>query len=186
MVVLDVRRADEHDAARIAGAVNVPLHELPDRVADVPAGEVWVHCAGGYRASVAASILDAAGRTLVAVDDTFDNAEKVGLHLVGPDGVTPRSLALVAGALIGLSLGALGGGGSILAVPVLVYLLDQCPAQATTGSLVVVGLTSLVGAVDGAPAGQRAAGPRRRLRRSSPSAARSPGRGPRRTSPSRC
>ena len=56
-------------------------------------------------------------------------------------------LALLAGALIGLSLGALGGGGSILAVPVLVYLLGQTPAQATTGSLVVVGVTSVVGAV---------------------------------------
>lgn len=56
-------------------------------------------------------------------------------------------LAVVAGALIGLSLGALGGGGSILAVPVLVYLLDQSPAQATTGSLVVVGTTALIGAI---------------------------------------
>ncbi|QIK67845.1 sulfite exporter TauE/SafE family protein [Nocardioides sp. HDW12B] len=60
--------------------------------------------------------------------------------------MTSLALALVAGALIGLSLGALGGGGSILAVPVLVYLLDQSPAQATTGSLVVVGLTSLLAA----------------------------------------
>ncbi len=56
-------------------------------------------------------------------------------------------LALAAGVVIGLSLGALGGGGSILAVPALVYLLDQSPAQATTGSLVVVGATSLVAAV---------------------------------------
>lgn len=56
-------------------------------------------------------------------------------------------VAVVAGALIGLSLGALGGGGSILAVPVLVYLLDQSAAQATTGSLVVVGVTSLAGAI---------------------------------------
>ena len=56
-------------------------------------------------------------------------------------------LAAVAGVLIGLSLGALGGGGSILAVPVLVYALGQSPSQATTGSLVVVGLTSLVSAV---------------------------------------
>lgn len=56
-------------------------------------------------------------------------------------------LAVVAGVLIGLSLGALGGGGSILAVPVLVYLLDQSASQATTGSLVVVGVTSLTGAV---------------------------------------
>ena len=85
VVVLDVRRADEHDKACIAGAVNVPIHELPDRLDDVPAGEVWVHCAGGYRASVASSFLSAAGRHLVAVDDSFDNAEKVGLHLVGPE-----------------------------------------------------------------------------------------------------
>ncbi|KRE93645.1 MBL fold metallo-hydrolase [Nocardioides sp. Soil774] len=84
VVVLDVRRADEHDAARIDGAVNVPLHELAQRLDEVPAGEVWVHCAGGYRASVAASMLDAAGRSLVAIDDSFDNAESVGLHLVGP------------------------------------------------------------------------------------------------------
>ena len=61
-------------AARIDGAVNIPLHELPGRLDEVPAGEVWVHCAGGYRASVAASLLDAAGRRLVAVDDSFDNA----------------------------------------------------------------------------------------------------------------
>lgn len=62
-------------------------------------------------------------------------------------------LAVVAGALIGLSLGALGGGGSILAVPVLVYALGQSPAQATTGSLVVVGVTSLIGAITAQRAG---------------------------------
>jgi len=62
-------------------------------------------------------------------------------------------LAVVAGALIGLSLGALGGGGSILAVPVLVYALGQSPAQATTGSLVVVGVTSLIGAATAYRAG---------------------------------
>lgn len=84
VVVLDVRREEEHHDARIAGAVNIPLHELAARVGEVPPGEVWVHCAGGYRASVAASILDAAGRRLVAVDDSFENAEQVGLHLVGP------------------------------------------------------------------------------------------------------
>jgi uncharacterized membrane protein YfcA len=63
------------------------------------------------------------------------------------------AVAVVAGALIGLSLGALGGGGSLLAVPVLVYLLDQSPAQATTGSLVVVGVTSLAGALTAHRAG---------------------------------
>lgn len=62
-------------------------------------------------------------------------------------------LAVVAGGLIGLSLGALGGGGSILAVPVLVYALGQSPTQATTGSLVVVGVTALIGAVTAYRAG---------------------------------
>ncbi len=67
--------------------------------------------------------------------------------------MTLTLIALVAGALIGLSLGALGGGGSILAVPVLVYLLGQDPSAATTGSLVVVGVTSLLGAATAHRAG---------------------------------
>jgi uncharacterized protein len=67
--------------------------------------------------------------------------------------VTLLVVAGVAGVLIGLSLGALGGGGSILAVPVLVYLLSQSPSQATTGSLVVVGVASLIGAVTAYRAG---------------------------------
>jgi uncharacterized membrane protein YfcA len=57
---------------------------------------------------------------------------------------TTLAVALLAGLGIGLTLGALGGGGSILAVPVLVYLLGQSAAAATTGSLVVVGTTSAV------------------------------------------
>ena len=85
VVILDVRRTDEYDDARIDGAVNVPIHELWGRLDEVPAGEVWVHCAGGYRAAIAASMLDATGRTLVAIDDSFDNAESAGLHLVGPE-----------------------------------------------------------------------------------------------------
>jgi glyoxylase-like metal-dependent hydrolase (beta-lactamase superfamily II)/rhodanese-related sulfurtransferase len=81
VVVLDVRRGDEHAAARIEGAVNIPLHELPTRLTDVPSGEVWVHCAGGYRASVAASFLASAGHRLVTIDDSFDNAADAGLPI---------------------------------------------------------------------------------------------------------
>ncbi|MEU8677768.1 sulfite exporter TauE/SafE family protein [Streptomyces sp. NPDC048560] len=51
-------------------------------------------------------------------------------------------LALIAGAVIGLALGALGGGGSVLAVPALIYLLDFSPASATTASLIIVTATS--------------------------------------------
>ncbi|MDX3758462.1 sulfite exporter TauE/SafE family protein [Streptomyces mirabilis] len=51
-------------------------------------------------------------------------------------------LALTAGAVIGLALGALGGGGSVLAVPALIYLLGFTPVAATTASLVIVAVTS--------------------------------------------
>ena len=54
-------------------------------------------------------------------------------------------LASPLGFLIGLSLGALGGGGSILAVPVLVYIAGQDPKAATATSLVLVTMTALVG-----------------------------------------
>ncbi|MFF4403242.1 sulfite exporter TauE/SafE family protein [Streptomyces sp. NPDC001404] len=51
-------------------------------------------------------------------------------------------LALVCGAVVGLALGALGGGGSVLAVPALIYLLGFSPAAATTASLLIVTVTS--------------------------------------------
>lgn len=54
-------------------------------------------------------------------------------------------LASPLGLLIGLSLGALGGGGSILAVPALVYAAGQTAKEATTTSLVLVAITSLIG-----------------------------------------
>ncbi len=56
-------------------------------------------------------------------------------------------LASPLGFLIGLSLGALGGGGSILAVPALVYAAGQDPKAATTTSLVLVTITALIGII---------------------------------------
>ena len=56
-------------------------------------------------------------------------------------------IAVAAGLLIGVLLGALGGGGSILTVPVLVYLLHQDPHTATAGSLLIVGVTAAGGMV---------------------------------------
>ena len=85
LTVLDVRRTDESGASRIRGSVNIPLHELPGRLAEVPAGEIWVHCAAGYRASIAASFLAAAGREPVAVDDAFGNARQAGLPVTGDE-----------------------------------------------------------------------------------------------------
>ena len=89
----------EWEESHIAGAVHIPLHELPSRLdelperpdelpgspveppgrrADLPPGEVWVHCGAGYRSVVAASMLAARGRRVVAVDDDFANAEAAG------------------------------------------------------------------------------------------------------------
>ncbi|MFF9631907.1 TSUP family transporter [Streptomyces fradiae] len=50
--------------------------------------------------------------------------------------------ALAAGAVVGLALGALGGGGGMIAVPALVYLLGFAPVEAATASLVVVAVTA--------------------------------------------
>ena len=63
-------------------------------------------------------------------------------------------LALPLGVVIGLSLGALGGGGSVLTVPALVYLLGQDPRGAITSSLLIVGVTSLIGLIPHARAGR--------------------------------
>jgi hydroxyacylglutathione hydrolase len=83
VVILDVRRDQEWDDSHITGAVHIPIHQLPARLAEVPGGEVWVHCEAGYRASVAASFLDAAGRTVVAVDDEYERVGRAGLPLDG-------------------------------------------------------------------------------------------------------
>ena len=67
-------------------------------------------------------------------------------------------LASPLGFLIGLSLGALGGGGSILAVPVLVYAAGQNPKAATTTSLLLVGIAAAVGMIGHLRAGRVAVG----------------------------
>ena len=69
------------------------------------------------------------------------------------------AIAIPAGLLIGLSLGALGGGGSILTVPVLVYLLRQPPHAATAGSLLIVGITACAGMIAHQRAGRVRLGP---------------------------
>jgi hydroxyacylglutathione hydrolase len=83
LVILDVRRPDEWRSGHLAGAVHIPFWEIESRAAEVPAGEVWVHCASGFRASIGASILERAGRRVVHVDDDWENAARSGLSLSG-------------------------------------------------------------------------------------------------------
>lgn len=56
-------------------------------------------------------------------------------------------LGYIASALIGIALGLIGGGGSILTVPVLVYLFHEDPVLATAYSLFIVGMTALLGVI---------------------------------------
>jgi hydroxyacylglutathione hydrolase len=80
--VLDVRRHDERTDVAIAGSQHVPLHELLRRMDEVPTDrEVWVHCASGYRASLAASLLARAGRRPVMIDDESARIKELGIEL---------------------------------------------------------------------------------------------------------
>ena len=74
VVVLDVRRDDEWAAGHVRGAIHVPLHALSERLAEVPSGEVWVHCGSGYRAAIATSLLEHADRTPILIDEDWENA----------------------------------------------------------------------------------------------------------------
>ncbi len=78
--VLDTRRNDERAKGAVKDSQHIPLHELADRIDEVPHGEVWVHCGSGYRASIAASVLDRAGRQVVLVNDFYDAAKEAGLE----------------------------------------------------------------------------------------------------------
>lgn len=63
-------------------------------------------------------------------------------------------IGYIASIFIGISLGLIGGGGSVLTVPVLVYLFDITPEMSTAYSLFIVGITALVGAIRNASLGQ--------------------------------
>ncbi len=80
-VVLDVRTNSEYRDSHIDGAIHIPLYELTERIAEVPAGAVWVHCGSGYRAAAAASLLEDADRTVVLIDDAYSATRDTELTL---------------------------------------------------------------------------------------------------------
>lgn len=77
--ILDVRRNDERAAGYVRGSQHIPTHELMQRLDEVPTGEVWVYCGSGYRASIAASVLDRARRQVVLINDSYGSATQAGL-----------------------------------------------------------------------------------------------------------
>ena len=62
-IVVDVRSEAEHAGGHIEGSLNIPLTHLDERSGEIPAGRpVAVHCEGGYRSAIAASLLQKLGR----------------------------------------------------------------------------------------------------------------------------
>ncbi|HEX2179266.1 MAG TPA: MBL fold metallo-hydrolase [Actinomycetota bacterium] len=82
-LVLDVRRHDERAGGSIAGSVHVPLQDLVGSLEQLPSGPIWVHCASGFRASIAASLLSRGGKQVVLIDDEWARASGSGVRVVG-------------------------------------------------------------------------------------------------------
>jgi glyoxylase-like metal-dependent hydrolase (beta-lactamase superfamily II)/rhodanese-related sulfurtransferase len=62
-IVVDVRSEAEHAGGHIEGSLNIPLTHLDERIGEIPAGRpVAVHCEGGYRSAIAASLLQKLSR----------------------------------------------------------------------------------------------------------------------------
>jgi rhodanese-related sulfurtransferase len=63
-LLVDIRNPREWAAKHIDGSVNIPLNHLQERIAEIPRNRrIAVHCAGGYRSSIGASILHQYGIT---------------------------------------------------------------------------------------------------------------------------
>lgn len=87
-VVLDVRGSDEWDHGHIPGAVHIPLGSLESRLDEIPRnGEIAVHCQGGTRSAIAASILQKNGIAVANVTGGFREWEQSGGQ-IEQDGTT--------------------------------------------------------------------------------------------------
>lgn len=76
-IVIDVRDPIEVATMALPGTRNMHVSELVEQAGSIPDGELWVHCASGLRATIAASLLQRQGREVVAVVDDLSS------HLAG-------------------------------------------------------------------------------------------------------
>jgi hydroxyacylglutathione hydrolase len=91
LAVLDVRRDEEWRAGHIPGAQHIHVADLPARMGEVPSDRpAAVICGSGYRASTAASLLEAAGRTVIAVQGGVPNWIAQGWPTTTDDADDPR------------------------------------------------------------------------------------------------
>jgi rhodanese-related sulfurtransferase len=78
--IIDVRAGSEWAEGHVPGAIHIPLPELADRMSELPEGPLILHCQGGSRSVIAASMLEAAGRTDVAnMDGGYAAWRRAGL-----------------------------------------------------------------------------------------------------------
>ena len=90
--IVDVRKSGEYLSEHVVDAINVELDYFNDQMASVPQeGTFYVHCAGGYRSVIAASILKARGyHNMVDVAGGFKAIKEAGLNVT--DYVCPSTL----------------------------------------------------------------------------------------------
>lgn len=72
--ILDVRRHDEWELGHVHGAVHVPPARVAQAAGRPARRRAVAHCASGYRAGIAASLLDRENRAVVLVDDEYQHA----------------------------------------------------------------------------------------------------------------
>ncbi|WP_121257529.1 rhodanese-like domain-containing protein [Nocardioides ferulae] len=87
--ILDVREDLEWAHAHIDGAVHIPLMELPQRLAEVPDGQVLVVCKIGGRSAQAVAYLNQQGLDAVNLDGGMLGWEAAGRPMVSESGATP-------------------------------------------------------------------------------------------------
>jgi hydroxyacylglutathione hydrolase len=92
-LVIDIRAPREWKTNRLEGSVNIPLNHLQERMAEVPRDRrIAVHCAGGYRSSIAASILNQYGITnLIELAGGITAWEAARFPVVSEDQTQPAS-----------------------------------------------------------------------------------------------
>ncbi len=94
--LVDLRRRLEWSDGHLVGARHLPLHDLLGRLDEVVAwsaahrevggdGHVWIYCGSGFRAAVAASMMQRVGITVIFVDEDFDQAAARGATIVLPE-----------------------------------------------------------------------------------------------------
>ena len=93
-LVLDVRRNGERKSSHIVGSIHIPLHQLEEKVNSLPKDkEIWVHCAGAYRASAAVGLLEQANLHPVLINEPYEKALTVSALNIASEGLdlTPNA-----------------------------------------------------------------------------------------------